>query len=117
MITWSFDASDIIGTAVLVQRIDGVTRKFDLDIRKGNAYAVFTRKDNPGQLIKFWLDKQHMLNDLGLNKKGGYTENRLDNGYQTIEKITLTAQGRCIYVHDIAAAFARAFDNITICIS
>lgn len=54
-----------------------------------------------------------MKNCLGLNKKGGYTENIHNKPYCKLTKIRIDKK-KCRYTKEIVTALVQAFDNIEI---
>lgn len=110
--------SEKCGSATLYQYHEGKTENYTLSLYQGNAYLIFIHEyEEEGKekytLYSFWLDKQHMKNCLGLNKKGGFTKNIYNDPYECIIEITLNKK-RCRNVKDISAALVQAFDNIMI---
>ena len=111
---------DKCGEITLVQKIDaeGNEQEFPITLYDGNCYLIMLHeyKEN-GQdmynLFGFFSDKAHMKNCLGLNKKDGYTSNIYNTPYQRFTKVKLN-KNKCRYFKDIVAAFAQAFDNLTI---
>ena len=70
-----------------------------------DAQAEF-REVHPGKICSFWLDKDHMKNCLGLNKKGGHTRNiHFDSRKFKLNK------AKCRYWKQIVQALAEAYDD------
>lgn len=114
---WQWDEK--CGEATLVQKHEGEEdRVFTLSLYTGNAYLImlYEYEENGEQMwsmVNFWVDKQHMKNCLGLNKKDGFTGNTFDTPHNKITKIRLN-KSRCRYFKDIIPALAQAFDDLTI---
>ena len=114
-----WDWQEMCGEITVVQMHEGEEdREFKLGLYTGNACLIMLHeyKENGRDmynLFGFFSDKAHMKDCLGLNKKGGYTSNIYNTPYQRFEKIKLN-KNKCRYFKDIVAAFAQAFDNLTI---
>ena len=110
---------DKCGEATLVQPREGEEdRVFTLSLYNGNAYLIMLHeREEDGKdvwsMFSFWADKDHMKNMLGLDKKGGYTENYYDSPFQKITKIRLN-KAKCRYLKEIIQALVQAFDDLTI---
>lgn len=96
----------------------GDNREYTVNLYVGNAYLIFINEYTEDGVDKyslsdFWLDKSHMKNCLGLNKKGGYTENILNKEYKKLIKIRLNKK-KCKHFKDIITALIQAFDDITV---
>ena len=90
-----------------------------VNLYEGNALLIMVQEfREEGKdfdlLVTFWVDKNHMENCLGLNKKGGYGDNIYDGstGDRLVE-ISINKK-KCRNWKYIIAALARAFDHITI---
>lgn len=107
------------GEATFVQMHEGEEDKtFKCGLYTGNAFLIMLNEwEEKGEtywsMSSFWVDKVHMKNCLGLNKKEGHTDNIYDTPYQKLTKIRLH-KTKCRYIKDIVAALVQAFDNIDI---
>ena len=115
-IEWNWNEK--IGEVTILQTYGGKSREFTQNLYNGNAYLIFIREwtEDDGvekyEVCNFWLDKSHMKNCLGLNKKGGYGNNiHSYDGYR-ITKFRLSK--KCRNLKEIIDAITQAFDNITI---
>lgn len=94
-------------------------RVFTLSLYKGNAYLIMLHEytDERGQekteMFGFFVDKQHMLHCLGLDKKDKESYNLYQTPYQKFTKLRIN---KAWYPHtkDLVAAFVDAFDSIQI---
>lgn len=93
-----------------------------VDLYQGNAFLIMIRefKDKNDvdkyEIVGFFCDKAHMKNCLGLNKKGGYTENIYARDYFSLDRITIYSD-RYSYTSDLVSALAKAFKSLNIQIS
>ena len=107
MLVWSW--KEKVGQA----DIQNGNRLVTVNLYQGNAYLIFIEEweDENGKgkylLHTFFADKTHMKRLLGLDKKGGYTENHL----QDVKAIRLDAN-KCKHACEIVDAFIRANDDI-----
>jgi len=113
-----WDWNKKVGEATFVDTYNGDNREYTVSLYNGNACLIFLYeyKENDTdmwQMSDFWIDKNHMKNCLGLNKKGGYTENLLDKEYRRLSKIRLDKKN-CKYLKDITTALIQAFDKLVI---
>jgi hypothetical protein len=97
---------------------DEPEREFKFDLYNGNAclIMIYEFEENGQEMYNvsgFFVDKAHMKNCLGLNKKGGYTSNIYETPYRKVTRLRLN-KSKCRDFKDIVAAFAQAFSNITI---
>ena len=93
-------------------------REWTINLYEGNAYLIMihefeedgTEKYN---VIGFFLDKQHMRNCLGLNKKNGYGDNIYGEAGNRATKFRINKKA---YRHtkELVTALVEAFDEITI---
>lgn len=93
-------------------------KEFALSLYTGNAFLIMLNEyEQDGEemysMFSFWVDEQHMKNMLGLNKKGGYTENHYAEGWSHLTKFRLSKQ-KCRNINKIVPALVKAFDNIDI---
>lgn len=114
-LNWNWD--DKCGEITLRQMHEGEEAKeYTIDLYQGNATLIMIHEytdDNDKdmyELFSFFADKQHMKNCLGLAKG---ERNIFDTPYQTVTKLRLN-KARNRYWKDIIAAFAAAFDKISI---
>ena len=110
--------SEKCGEATFCDTYGGDNREYTVNLYVGNAYLIFINEFNEDgvdkySLTDFWIDKKHMKNCLGLNKKEGYTENILNKKYRKLTKIKLNKK-KCKHAKDIITALVQAFDNINI---
>ena len=106
------------GEATFSDTYNGDNREYTVNLYIGNAYLIFINEYTEDGVDKyslsdFWLDKSHMKNCLGLNKKEGYTENILNKEYRKLVKIRLNKK-KCKHFKDIITALVQAFDDITV---
>lgn len=106
------------GEATFRDTYDGDNREYTVNLYVGNAYLIFINEYTEDGVDKyslsdFWIDKSHMKNCLGLNKKEGYTENILNKEYRKLVKIRLNKK-KCKHFKDIITALIQAFDDITV---
>lgn len=104
------------GTATIKQQWEG-GNEYDVSLYVGNAFLImlyeFTENGTDRYtLSNFWADKVHMRRCLGLEKKGGYTDNLL-NGSEKLVKIRLN-KAKCRNAKEIIRALTEAFDDLTI---
>ena len=116
MLEWNWDKK--CGEATFWQERDGEKHEYTLSLYKGNACLIMLYEyEEDGKemynMHSFWADKQHMKNCLGLNKKGGYTENIYEDGISHYTKFSIN-KARNPYWKDIVTALADGFKNITI---
>lgn len=113
MLEWNWDEK--CGEAVFVETLKGVEAKHTYNMYTGNAYMLFinewTEPDGTERydVCSFWLDKDHMKNCLGLNKKGGHTKNI----HYDSRKFKLN-KAKCRYWKQIVQALAEAYDDVEI---
>lgn len=115
---WNWDEKCGEATFVDTFREEDGPKTYTVNLYVGNAYLIFLNEweedgHNMYSLSTFWADKEHMKNCLGLNKKGGYTENIHNKPYSKLTKIRLN-KSKCRYTKDIVTALVQAFDNIEI---
>lgn len=114
-----WDWNEKCGEATFVQKQeDGTEQEFKLSLYTGNACLIMLSEweengEERWNMFSFWVDKDHMKNCLGLNKKQGYTENIHDTPYQKFTKFKLNKK-KCRHFKDIVAALTQAFENITV---
>lgn len=89
--------------------------EYTLSLYTGNAFLImlYEYEEDDKQMYNmwnFWVDKAHMKNCLGLNKKDGYTTNSYEG---QIKKFRLN-KAKCRHWKDIVPALAQAFDTIDI---
>ena len=112
-----WDWKEKIGEITLEQKSEsGGWKQFPLSLYEGNAFLIMLSEndeDNTFQMFGFFADKAHAKNCLGLNKKGGYTENMYDRAYSRFTRLRLNKK-KSRNAADLAALFAQAFNNITI---
>lgn len=106
MLTWKWEEK--VGQA----DIQCGERLATVNLYVGNAYLIFIEEweeDGKGKYLlhSFFNDKTHMKRMLGLDKKGGYTENHMEN----VKAIRLDA-GRCKHACEIVDAFVQANNDI-----
>lgn len=112
-IEWDWNRK--IGTATLQQG----EKTFELDLYQGNSFLIMINEwtDDEGtdkyELVSFFVRKDHAKNCLGLNKKGGYTENILDREWSKITKVRIN-KARYSYTKDLVTMLVQAFDNLII---
>lgn len=114
-LNWNWE--DKCGEITLRQIHEGEeTKEYTINLYQGNATLIMIQEytgdngEDMYELFSFFADKQHMKNSLGL-AKGEY--NIFNTPYQTITKLCLNkAKNR--HWKDIVAAFAAAFDKISI---
>lgn len=118
MLTW--DWKEKIGTATLCHKDkDGSVNSTTLNLYQGNAYLIMIHEfvDNDGQekynMVGFFLDKYHMRNCLGLNKKEGYTDNIYQREFEWMSSITINKK-KYRYTKDLVTALVESFDNLEI---
>lgn len=102
------------GEATLLQN----DKEYTIGLYEGNAFLIMLsewKEDGKDMwnMFSFWVDKQHMKNCLGLNKKEGYTSNQYEEGWQRITKFRFN-KAKSRHWTDIIPALAQAFDNIDI---
>lgn len=113
-----WDWKEKCGEATLVQDFGRGLEEHKLALYTGNAFLIMLSEwtDDDGNdmynMYSFWVDKYHMKNCLGLNKKEGYTEN-LYAGRDRITEIRLD-KDRCKHLKDIVPALVQAFDNLKV---
>jgi len=116
-LNWQWDGK--VGEMTLVEmHPDEQDREFKLDLYNGNACLIMIYEyEDKGETLYtvsgFFVDKAHMKNCLGLNKKDGYTSNIYETSYRKVTRLKLN-KAKCRDFKDIVAAFAQAFSNITI---
>lgn len=117
-LNWHWDEK--CGEITLLQQFAGEeATEYTINLYQGNAYLIMIHEfsDEGGteryELFSFFNDKQHMKNCLGLNPKGGFTSNCFKNDCQRITRLRLN-KAKHRHANDIVAAFATAFDDITI---
>ena len=109
MLVWNW--KEPCGEATIDCR-DGHTAT--LNLYRGNAYLIWIDEhEDHGEVISFFHDKQHMKNMLGLNKKEGHDYNHFNKSWFRVTKLRLN-KARHPRAYEIAEAFAKAFDDITI---
>lgn len=112
---WHWDEK--CGTATIQQNWDG-GKAYDVNLYVGNAYLIMLYEweedgHNYWNMSNFWVDKTHMKRCLGLDKKGGYTDNLL-NGQEQLMKIRLN-KAKCRNAKEIIKALMDAdFPELTI---
>lgn len=109
-----WDWKEKCGEATLVQEFNGERREFTLSLYTGNAFLIMLyeyEKDGQGMydMSSFWIDEGHMKRCLGLDKKGGFT----DNAHRDITEIRLS-KTKCRHLKKIVPALVQAFDNLKI---
>lgn len=118
-LNWNWNEK--IGTATFIQKAgkDEAERKFDVSLYKGNAFLImlYEYKEDDGtekyQMFGFFLDKYHMKNCLGLNKKEGYTSNIYNDGFNKMIGIEINKQ-KYKYTKELVTALVEAFDELEI---
>ena len=115
-LNWKWDEK--CGEATFTDTYAGDNRTYTVNLYEGNAYLIFINEYTEDGVDKyslstFWADKEHMKNCLGLNKKGGYTENIHNKEYCRLVKIKLNKK-KCRHVKETIAALVQAFDNLEI---
>ena len=119
-IQWEW--SDKCGSMTIEQKQeDGSWVPFELSLYQGNCLLVMlweNPEDDTYQFHGFYSDEAHAKNCLGLNKKGGYTRNILENDFQRVTKIRLNKakfdQYKAKNFKTLVSLFAQAFDNIVL---
>ena len=112
-LNWKWDEK--CGEAVIQQG----EKEFTVNLYQGNAFLIFIHQytDDEGQemynLYTFFLDKEHMKNCLGLNRKEGYGGNMFDEGGCKLKKIRIN-KAKYPYTKDLVQTLVQAFDDLTI---
>ena len=112
-LNWKWDEK--CGEAVIQQG----EKEFTVNLYQGNAFLIFIHQytDDEGQemynLYTFFLDKEHMKNCLGLNKKNGYGDNIFTDGRDRLKKIRIN-KSKYRYTKELMQALGQAFDDLTI---
>lgn len=117
-LNWRWDEK--CGEATFEDTYFGDNRVYTVNLYEGNAYLIFINEYTEDGVDKyslstFWADKEHMKNCLGLNKKGGYTENIHNKPYCKLVKLKLNKK-KCHHVKEIVSAVVQAFDSIDLVI-
>lgn len=114
-VTWLW--KDRCGEITLEQtQNDGTVKQFPIRLYDGNCYLVMLSEndeENTYQMYNFFLDKGHAKRCLGLDKKGGHTENIFDKGWTTWSKVRLN-KAKYPHTKELATMLVQAFDEITI---
>lgn len=105
--------SEKVGEADIQQK--GI--EFTCSLYQGNAYLIFLYEwEDDGeklyQMHSFWLDKDHMKNMLGLNRKDGFSINEFNLESERLVAIRINRKMR--YTKEIVTALVQAFDNLKI---
>ena len=118
MLTW--DWSKKCGELTATQkREDGTEKDFVLSMYEGNAFLIVLHEfvDDEGteraDLWSFWADEAHAKNCLGLNKKGGFTENIYCKPWEWVSAVRINKKMHTRY-EKLVSLLVRAFDNIKI---
>ena len=114
-LTWNWDQK--CGEAIFTDKTRD--KEFPVSLYEGNAYLIFLYEYKDGDedmynLQGFFADKEHMKKCLGIDKryKSTYGYNMYDKEYSCLTKVRFNKAKSRNY-KDIMAAFAQAFDNIT----
>lgn len=108
-----------VGTMTLVQQLpSGEDKEFEISLYQGNAFLIMIHEyEADGKdmytMYSFFVDKEHMKNCLGLNKKNGYGDNFLNEPGNRATKFRINKK-KYRYTKDLVAVLVQAFDNIDI---
>lgn len=114
---WKWDEK--CGEAVVAMRTETGEKDYTISLYEGNAFLIMLCEweDHGEKLWSMWnffADKEHAKNCLGLNKKGGYTDNVLNQpGRQVLKSIRLN-KSKHRRAKDLITMLTRAFDELTI---
>ncbi|MBQ7436129.1 MAG: hypothetical protein IJV30_02240 [Oscillospiraceae bacterium] len=112
-LNWKWDEK--CGEAIIRQQ----GKDWTISLYQGNAFLIFLYEytDEAGekmyQMYNFWLDKQHMKNCLGLNKKEGYGDNMFGSPDCKLVSVRINKE-KYRYTKDLILALIQAFDDLTI---
>ena len=108
-----------VGTMALVQQLpSGEDKEFEISLYQGNAFLIMIHEyEADGKdmytMYSFFVDKEHMKNCLGLNKKNGHGDNFLNEPGNRATKFRINKK-KYRYTKDLVAVLVQAFDNIDI---
>ena len=112
-LNWKWDEK--CGEAIIRQQ----GKDWTISLYQGNAFLIFLYEytDEAGekmyQMYNFWLDRQHMKNCLGLNKKEGYGANMFGSPDCKLVSVRINKE-KYRYTKDLILALIQAFDDLTI---
>ena len=115
-LTWDWDKK--IGEMEVVQTHGTDAKRLTFNLYNGNACLIIVYEwTEPNGKEKysvhgFFVDIPHMKNCLGLNKKGGYTENIYNTPHERVTKFRFSK--KCRDLKKIIPLIIEAFDNINI---
>ena len=106
--------SEKVGEADIQQ--NGI--EFTCSLYQGNAYLIFIYEyEEEGQQLyqmhSFILDKDHLKNMLGLNKKDGFTVNEFNRDSERLVAVRFV-KNKLRYSKEIITTLVQAFDTLTI---
>lgn len=117
-LTWQW--KDKCGEAIIRQNFGDEVREYTKTLYEGNAFLIFLSEwkdetDNTDKysLYTFFADEAHAKICLGLDKKSGYSENILDDGFNKLLKLRINKK-KARNWKKIITLFAQAFDNLEI---
>ena len=114
---WNWDEK--CGEAVVTMRTETGEQDYTLSLYEGNALLIMLSEweENGEKLWSMWnffADREHAKNCLGLNKKGGYTDNILNRPGSLVLKSIRLNKSKHRHAKDLIALLAQAFDELTI---
>lgn len=117
MLNWNWNEKVGEATFCFKDR-DGNVKDYSVNLYQGNAFLIMINEyeedgNEKYEMVGFFLDKFHMKNCLGLNKKGGYTDNIYKTNWKWISKVRINTK-KYKHTKDLVTALAEAFDTLEI---